>query len=105
MIPRRAKSKAGRSPAKKNRPASLANDPMAAPHHNGSPAGRHGSRGSEATMTKKRQPEAPAAAPQPGYKIKRRGKFWEVLDSAGELVCMTVYKRGAVEVVRRLSLP
>lgn len=57
-------------------------------------------------MTKKRQPEAPAAAvaPQPGYKIKRRGKFWEVLDGAGELVCMTVYKRGAVEVVRRLSV-
>ena len=53
-------------------------------------------------MTKKRQPEAPTAAPQPGYKIKRRGKFWEVVDAAGELVCMTVYKRGAVEVVRRL---
>ncbi len=56
-------------------------------------------------MSNKRQPEAPAAAPELGYKIKRRGKFWEVLDGAGELVCMTVYKRGAVEVVRRLSLP
>ena len=43
-------------------------------------------------MTKKRQPQAPAAAPRPGYNIKRRGKFWEVVDAAGELVCMTVYK-------------
>jgi hypothetical protein len=55
-------------------------------------------------MTKKCQPEAPAAAPLRSYKIKRRGKFWEVLDGAGELVCMTVYKRGAVEVVRRLCM-
>lgn len=46
-------------------------------------------------MTKKRQPEAFGAAPQPSYKIRRRGKFWEVLDAAGELVCVTVYKRGA----------
>lgn len=55
-------------------------------------------------MTKKRQPKAPAVAPETGYKIKRRGKFWEVLDAAGELVCMTVYKRGAMEVVRRLAV-
>jgi hypothetical protein len=27
-----------------------------------------------------------------------------VVDAAGELVCITVYKRGAVEVVRRLCL-
>jgi hypothetical protein len=55
-------------------------------------------------MTKKRQPQAPVAAPQPGYTIKRkeRSRFWEVIDPAGELVCLTVYKRGAVEVVRRL---
>ena len=39
---------------------------------------------------------------KPAYEIRRRGRFWEVLDSAGELVCMTVYKRGAKEVVRRL---
>jgi hypothetical protein len=37
------------------------------------------------------------------YEIRRRGRFWEVLDSLGELVCMTVYKRGAKEVVRRLQ--
>jgi hypothetical protein len=49
---------------------------------------------------------APAAAPsgaKPTYDIRRRGRFWEVLDSTGELVCMTVYKRGAKEVVRRLQ--
>ncbi len=56
-------------------------------------------------MTKKRQPEAPAAAPQQGYTIRRkeRSRNWEVIDPAGELVCLTVYKRGAVEVVRRLT--
>ena len=47
----------------------------------------------------------PAAEPsggKPTYEIRRRGRFWEVLDATGELVCMTVYKRGAKEVVRRL---
>jgi hypothetical protein len=38
----------------------------------------------------------------PTYEIRRRGRFWEVLDMNGELVCMTVYKQGAKEVVRRL---
>lgn len=36
------------------------------------------------------------------YTIMRRKRFWAVLDAAGGLVCLTVYKRGAVEVVRRL---
>ena len=36
------------------------------------------------------------------YTIRRRNRFWEVLDSSGKLVCLTVYKRGAEEVVRRL---
>ena len=46
-----------------------------------------------------------SAAPdiiKPTYEVRRRGRFWEVIDSAGELVCITVYKRGAKEVVRRL---
>lgn len=51
--------------------------------------------------------KAPAARTQrtkPGtYTIGRRARFWEVVDAAGELVCLTVYKRGAKEVVRRLS--
>jgi hypothetical protein len=32
-----------------------------------------------------------------------RNRWWEVRDAAGELVCLTVYRRGAREVVRRLS--
>jgi hypothetical protein len=39
---------------------------------------------------------------------RRRGKregsrHWMVIDPQGELVCLTVYKRGAMEVVRRLA--
>lgn len=30
------------------------------------------------------------------------GPFWAVFDHQGELVCVCVYKRGALEVVRRL---
>lgn len=30
-------------------------------------------------------------------------RFWAVHDSAGELVCFCVYKRGAVEAARRLQ--
>lgn len=37
------------------------------------------------------------------YQIARRGRFWEVRDATGGLVCLTAYKKGAVEVVRRLS--
>ncbi len=36
------------------------------------------------------------------YTIQRRNRHWEVRDSAGDLVCLTVYKRGAKEVVRRM---
>lgn len=36
--------------------------------------------------------------------IRRRKRFWEIIDRRGELVCITVYKRGAIEVVRRLAL-
>ncbi|MBW3569928.1 MAG: hypothetical protein KY467_02365 [Gemmatimonadetes bacterium] len=41
---------------------------------------------------------------QPGYKVKKYGwgRYWAVVDAAGALVCVTVYKRGAEEVVRRL---
>lgn len=55
-------------------------------------------------MARKKLAEAAAPAPQapPAYTIQRYGRFWKVLDAAGELVCMTVYKRGAVEVVRKL---
>ena len=54
----------------------------------------------EDTMPKTRN----AAEQLAGYTIrkKERSRFWEVLDPAGELVCLTVYRRGAREVVRRL---
>jgi hypothetical protein len=32
-----------------------------------------------------------------------RRRFWAVYDGNGDLVCVTVYKRGAREVVRRLT--
>ena len=36
------------------------------------------------------------------YTIHRYGRFWQVLDPTGGLVCITVYKCGAKEIVRRL---
>jgi YD repeat-containing protein len=38
-------------------------------------------------------------------KVERYGRtrFWAVYDEAGALVCITVYKKGALEVVRRLT--
>lgn len=47
-------------------------------------------------------PTAPAPEPQPGYTIERWDRNWQVLDQRGELVCLTVYKKGAQEVIRRL---
>lgn len=35
--------------------------------------------------------------------IRRYGHFWAAYDDAGQLVCVTVYKKGAAEVVRRLQ--
>ena len=46
--------------------------------------------------------DAPAQT-QASYTIKRRNRHWAVIDPAGALVCLTVYKRGAEEVVRRLG--
>jgi len=34
---------------------------------------------------------------------KYGGRYWAVNDAAGELVCVCLYKKGAVEVVRRLT--
>ena len=34
---------------------------------------------------------------------KYGGRYWAVYDSAGALVCVCLYKKGAVEVVRRLA--
>jgi hypothetical protein len=35
--------------------------------------------------------------------IEKYGRYWKVVDAAGALICMTVYKCGALEVVRRLQ--
>ena len=37
------------------------------------------------------------------FVIRPRNRFWELTDGLGNLVCLTVYKRGAVEVARRLK--
>lgn len=39
------------------------------------------------------------------FRILRRGRFWAVKDPKGSLVCVAVYKKGALEVVRRLLPP
>ena len=35
--------------------------------------------------------------------IKRYGRYWAVYDANGTLVCVCLYKKGAQEVVRRLT--
>lgn len=55
-------------------------------------------------MAYRRQDIRNAAAPGRGaYAIARRNRYWEVRDPDGELVCLAVYKRGASEVVRRMT--
>ncbi|MCX7780011.1 MAG: hypothetical protein N2491_03720 [Negativicutes bacterium] len=34
---------------------------------------------------------------------KYSDRYWAVYDEAGELICVTLYKKGAVEVARRLT--
>ena len=35
--------------------------------------------------------------------IRKYGRYWALYDDAGELVCICLYKKGAVEVLRRLQ--
>jgi len=35
--------------------------------------------------------------------IVKYGRYWKIVDTGGALVCVTVYKCGAMEVVRRLQ--
>jgi hypothetical protein len=35
--------------------------------------------------------------------IVKCGRYWKALDADGALVCLTVYKKGAAEIVRRLE--
>ncbi|HLM69338.1 MAG TPA: hypothetical protein VK358_17495 [Longimicrobium sp.] len=56
-------------------------------------------------MAAQRKKQAKRETDRTGYTIEKYGKsrFWAVIDAAEELVCITVYKRGALEVVRRLG--
>lgn len=50
------------------------------------------------------RPERTASSNDAPFEVRRYGRHWEVRDSSGELVCLTVYRRGAAEVIRRLKL-
>ncbi|MCA1789486.1 MAG: hypothetical protein LC667_06410 [Thioalkalivibrio sp.] len=53
-----------------------------------------------------RKPKSPFPPPPPApgtWLIQKRARNWMVIDPAGALVCITLYKKGAQEVVRRLS--
>jgi hypothetical protein len=56
-------------------------------------------------MAKDPKEPTPEAAAQPLYTItkQKHSRWWEVRDPGGELVCLTVYRKGAREVVRRLA--
>lgn len=57
-------------------------------------------------MDRTRSP-APETAVQPHqYAVEKYGhrkQFWALYDPSGELVCVTLYKKGALEVARRLA--
>ncbi|HEU0012717.1 MAG TPA: hypothetical protein VFQ45_03500 [Longimicrobium sp.] len=56
-------------------------------------------------MAKDPKEPTPEAAEEPSYTIikQKHSRWWEVRDPDGELVCLTVYRKGAREVVRRLA--
>ncbi len=53
----------------------------------------------------KRYADATSSAAKPGYTIieQTKSRGWEVRDPNDELVCLTVYRKGAREVIRRLA--
>ena len=77
------------------------------PLFQGSPARRRGSSTLEVQMADEQNDRTSAATVEENssYTVRKREytRWWEVRDPAGELVCLTVYRRGAREVVRRLS--
>lgn len=48
-------------------------------------------------------PKAPALVRDRAHSVTRHGRAWAVHDPAGELVALTLYRKGAAEVVRRLE--
>jgi len=71
----------------------------------GAGAGRPGSRGLESTTPDDAKDPTPAADEKPAFTIiKQKHSRWrEVRDPENELMCLTVYRKGAREVVRRLA--
>ncbi|HEY0017531.1 MAG TPA: hypothetical protein VGC13_14565 [Longimicrobium sp.] len=55
-------------------------------------------------MARTKTAAAPAPQPPPSYTIRKHSRSWKVIDSAGQLVCITLYTKGAKEVIRRLEL-
>jgi hypothetical protein len=39
----------------------------------------------------------------PTIRVEKRGRHWAVYDPSGALICLTVYKKGGMEVLRRLN--
>ena len=59
-----------------------------------------------AARTRQRAPEGercPAADAAHEMRIRKYGRFWGLYDTDDTLICVTVYKKGALEVVRRLQ--
>jgi len=56
-------------------------------------------------MATKQTTAAPEVPKTAGYRIvkQQQSRYFAVRDPAGELVCITVYRKGAAEVVRRLA--
>jgi hypothetical protein len=52
-------------------------------------------------MKRQQQPTTP---PPAGLSLQRYGRFWAVYDQ-GTLVVVTVYRKGALEVMKRLTTP
>lgn len=52
---------------------------------------------------RRRQERSVVEATFNGFTIGKCHRFWQVIDPKGQLVCITVYKCGAKEVVRRLT--
>ena len=36
-------------------------------------------------------------------RIEKYGRFWAIYDENNVLICVTVYKKGALEVIKRLT--
>ena len=58
-----------------------------------------------ATLCAAVRPTAGCSVQIGAFRLIRRGRFWAVQDGLGALVVTAVYKKGAIEVVRRLLPP